>query len=151
MAEHRSHHRSEPEPPKKTAKDYAWIGAAITALGAILGGHTYDRNSNLDVSENMHRGVLSHVETEITFLKFRVRQLEGQNQELHRYIHNVKPSAPSGRAGAPPPAGGWTPQPPPMPSPTEFPRTRSGADVYEMIKQKAREGEVYRPQGGYSH
>ncbi|KKN79963.1 hypothetical protein LCGC14_0334710 [marine sediment metagenome] len=156
MPEHRSHHRAEPEPPRRTAKDYAWIGAAITALGTMLGGHAYDRNSNLNESENTHKGVLSHVEAQLTILRFQIKRLEEDNKTMRRRLRSLRsrssqPRAMRGDAEPPVSSGGWddlptAPEPPPPPP------QRSKTDIFKMIQQKAQNGEVYQPPGsGYSH
>ncbi len=149
MAE-RSHHRAA-ETPKRTARDWAGIAAVITALSALLGGHVYDRGSNLEESENMHKGVFLHFESQMKIMEFRVKRIEGDYKELHGYVHSSRPRAAFGDDVSPV-AGGWPRHPPPpIPEPPALPPQRSQADIFRQIKQKAQGGEVYQAPGGYPY
>ncbi len=146
----RSHHKAA-ELPEKLKPNYAGIAAIITALATALGGHAYDRNSNIEESQNMHKGVFSHFESQMKIMEFRVKRIEEDYKELHGYVHSSRPRAAHGDA-VPPVAAGWLrPPPPPISeSPPLLPQ-RSKADIFNEIKQKAQKGEVYQAPGGYPY
>ncbi len=155
MTEHRSHHRSEPEPPRRTVKDYAWIGVAITTLATMMGGHAYDRNSNLNDSENMHRSTLRYNAEERSSLDFRLGVLERQHFDLHREFHHLRRAVLSGEGMSEGAGAGMSMDevpPPRMPEP-RYPRGMSlprRVDSYEKLMKHVGEGKVYQPKG-YGH
>ncbi len=156
MPEHRSHHRAEPEPPRRTAKDYAWIGAAITALGTMLGGHAYDRGTNLDHSERMHRSTLKYNAEERSSLDFRLKLVEWKYKELRREFRRLRRSMRGGESTSEGVGANMSmgeDATPLMPDPRhsrEPPRTRGGGDPYEKLMQHVDDGRVYQPKG-YGH
>lgn len=151
MTEHRSHHRAEPT--KKTVKDYAWIGAAITTIAGLLGGHAYDRTSSIDHSQRMHRSTLRHNAEKRAVLEFRVKLLEREVRELHGALHST-PVNPRHGGGLPPggppsAASGWPSHPESRPG-HEPPRGPPGIDAYDKIMQEVEAGGEYQPKGyGY--
>ena len=130
----------------------------ITAVAGLMGGHAYDRNTNLDESELMHRSTLKYNAEERSSLDFRLKLIEWKYRELHREVHGRRrASSPDEGVGDGMGSGagmsGGGEGPPIMPGsrlPTEAPRSRGRVDHYDKLMQHVGEGRVYQPKG-YGH
>ena len=128
------------------------IAAIVTAVGTVFAGHVTDRNANVDHNERMHRSSLSYNAEDRSSMKFQIRVLQRQVEELHADFYG-EPRSLHRRAGASgdnAPASSDPTRPPRPRHRHEDPRDRRSIDHYDKLMEAVGEGGVYLPKG-YGH